>query len=136
MREIRRRTRVVDAFPDGNSALMPVAARLCHIAGTRWGLRKSLDLDLLRESALERKQAASKRARREEIEMQIRWRINLRKGETILTRPVKPNVNLLKDKKLARCGSAPGGASIDSRLPSSIRRQAGKLTLTEPDLEA
>ena len=29
-REIRRRTRVVGTFPDGNSALMLVCARLCH----------------------------------------------------------------------------------------------------------
>ena len=35
IREIRRRTRVVGAFPDGNSALMLVAARLRHIASTR-----------------------------------------------------------------------------------------------------
>ena len=40
MREIRRRTRVVGAFPDGNSALMLVAARLRHIAGTKWGHTK------------------------------------------------------------------------------------------------
>jgi len=40
MREIRRRTRVVCAFPDGNSALMLCAARLRHIAGTKWGTRK------------------------------------------------------------------------------------------------
>ena len=32
IREIRRRTRVVGAFPDGHSALMLVAARLRHIA--------------------------------------------------------------------------------------------------------
>ena len=32
-REIRRRTRVVDAFPEGNSALMLVCARLRHVAG-------------------------------------------------------------------------------------------------------
>ena len=32
MKEIRRRTRVVGAFPDGNSALMLVCARLRHIA--------------------------------------------------------------------------------------------------------
>ena len=36
-REIRRRTRVVGAFPDGNSALMLVCARLRHVAGTQWG---------------------------------------------------------------------------------------------------
>jgi hypothetical protein len=47
MREIRRRTRVVGAFPDGESALMLVAARLRHIAGTRWGLRRYLDISLL-----------------------------------------------------------------------------------------
>ena len=34
MREIRRRTRVVGAFPDGQSCLNLAAARLRHIAGT------------------------------------------------------------------------------------------------------
>jgi transposase-like protein len=53
MREIRRRTRVVGAFPDGNSALMLVAARLRHIAGTRWGTRRYLDMDRLREQEQE-----------------------------------------------------------------------------------
>jgi transposase-like protein len=47
MREIRRRTRVVGAFPDGQSALMLVAARLRHIAGTRWGTKKYLDVKKL-----------------------------------------------------------------------------------------
>ena len=51
MREIRRRTRVVGNFPDGNSALMLVAARLRHIAGTRWGARCYLDMERLREPA-------------------------------------------------------------------------------------
>jgi putative transposase len=49
MREIRRRTRVVGNFPDGKSALMLVAARLRHIAGTKWGRRIYLDMDRLRE---------------------------------------------------------------------------------------
>jgi putative transposase len=49
MREIRRRTRVVGAFPDGNSALMLVAARLRHVAGTRWGTHKYLDMERLTE---------------------------------------------------------------------------------------
>lgn len=49
MREIRRRTRVVGAFPDGKSALMLVAARLRHVAGTRWGTRKYLDMSRLNE---------------------------------------------------------------------------------------
>ena len=39
-REIRRRTRVVGTFPDGNSALMLVCARLRHVAGTQWGCKK------------------------------------------------------------------------------------------------
>lgn len=51
-REVRRRTRVVGAFPDGQSALMLVAARLRHIAGTRWGLRRYLDMGRLREPGL------------------------------------------------------------------------------------
>ena len=36
-REIRRRTRVVGCFPDGNSALMLVCARLRYVAGSQWG---------------------------------------------------------------------------------------------------
>jgi transposase-like protein len=53
MREIRRRTRVVGAFPDGNSALMLVAARLRHIAGTKWGVRQYLKMDRLEEQVRE-----------------------------------------------------------------------------------
>ena len=49
MREIRRRTRVVGCFPDGRSALMLVAARLRHIAGSRWGERRYLKVDRLDE---------------------------------------------------------------------------------------
>lgn len=47
-REIKRRTRVVGAFPDGESALMLVAARLRYVAGTHWGLRRYLNMSLLR----------------------------------------------------------------------------------------
>ena len=54
MREIRRRTRVVGAFPDGNSALMLVAARLRHVAGTKWGSRKYLDMSRLAEQDAEK----------------------------------------------------------------------------------
>jgi transposase-like protein len=50
MREIRRRTRVVGAFRDGNSALMLTAARLRHVAGTKWGTRKYLDMERLQET--------------------------------------------------------------------------------------
>lgn len=57
MREIRRRTNVVGAFPDGNSALMLVAARLRHISGTRWSSKRYLNMDLLREMEMEKKMA-------------------------------------------------------------------------------
>ena len=53
IREIRRRTRVVGSFPDGHSALMLVAARLRHVAGTRWGTRRYLNMDRLREQEKE-----------------------------------------------------------------------------------
>jgi transposase-like protein len=39
-REIRRRTRVVGTFPDGNSALMLVCARLRYVAGSHWGTKR------------------------------------------------------------------------------------------------
>ena len=53
-REVRRRTRVVGAFPDGQSALMLVAARLRHVAGTKWGARRDLDMRRLREMRMDR----------------------------------------------------------------------------------
>ena len=56
MKQIRRRTRVVGAFPDGNSALMLAAARLRHVAGTQWGLRRYMNMDRLKE--LKREQLA------------------------------------------------------------------------------
>ena len=58
IREIRRRTRVVGAFPDGKSALMLVAARLRHIASTKWGKRRYLLMDLLLNPAKHEEAAA------------------------------------------------------------------------------
>ena len=58
LREVRRRTRVVGAFPDGQSALMLVAARLRHIAGSRWGTRVYLNMELLKEISQAEKMAA------------------------------------------------------------------------------
>ena len=49
LREVRRRTRVVGTFPDGHSALMLVAARLRHIAGTRWGTKCYLNVRRIKE---------------------------------------------------------------------------------------
>ncbi len=53
IREIRRRTRVVGAFPDGQSALNLAAARLRHIAGTKWGTRRYLNMEPLFKQELE-----------------------------------------------------------------------------------
>ena len=53
-REIRRRMRVVGCFPDGNSALMLVCARLRHVAGTQWGNKKYMNmkhLEMLQDDA-------------------------------------------------------------------------------------
>jgi transposase-like protein len=58
MREIRRRTRVVGAFPDGDSAVMLVAARLRHIASSKWGVRKYVSMDWLRQQELEAQYSA------------------------------------------------------------------------------
>ena len=46
-REIKRRTRAIGAFPDGQSALMLVCARLRCVAGSQWGTRKYLNMDHL-----------------------------------------------------------------------------------------
>lgn len=59
MKEIRRRTRVVGAFPDGNSALILVSARLRHIAGTQWGAKRYLDMNRLKEQEKEAMQQAA-----------------------------------------------------------------------------
>ena len=50
--DLRRRTRVVGTFPDGNSALMLVCARLRHVAGTQWGNKKYMNMKYLK-AALE-----------------------------------------------------------------------------------
>jgi putative transposase len=52
LREIRRRTRVVGAFPDGQSALNLAAARLRHIAGTAWSTKRYLNIGLLKDQQM------------------------------------------------------------------------------------
>ncbi len=46
-REIKRRTKAIGAFPDGQSALMLVCARLRHVAGTQWGAKCYMNMDHL-----------------------------------------------------------------------------------------
>ena len=48
-REVHRRTRAADTFPDGKSALMLVTARLKYVAESEWDSRRYLDVTLLEE---------------------------------------------------------------------------------------
>ena len=57
-REIRRRTNAVGCFPDGNSALMLVCARLRHVSASSWGVKKYLHMERLYE--MERDQKAAR----------------------------------------------------------------------------
>lgn len=57
IKEIRRRTKVVGAFPDGESALALISARLRHIAYSEWGSRMYLNIDDLID--MEREKAIS-----------------------------------------------------------------------------
>ena len=57
LREVRRRTRVVGCFPDGQSALMLVGARLRHIQATKWANKKYLNIERLREMDAEKETA-------------------------------------------------------------------------------
>lgn len=46
-REIKRRTKVVGTFPDGQSALMLVCARLRHVTSSEWGTKRYLNMNHL-----------------------------------------------------------------------------------------
>jgi putative transposase len=59
MREIRRRSRVVGCFPDGNSALRLAAARLRYIAGSKWGTRRYMNMERLKELKQEQAENAT-----------------------------------------------------------------------------
>ena len=52
-REIRRRTNVVGSFPDGQAALMLVAARLRYVLSHQWGTRKYMNMEPLHEAELQ-----------------------------------------------------------------------------------
>ena len=52
-REIRRHTRAIGAFPDGNSALMLVCARLRHVAASEWGSKRYMDMEYLFKMEIE-----------------------------------------------------------------------------------
>jgi putative transposase len=63
LREARRRTKVVGAFPDGHSALMLVAARLRHVSATHWGTRKYMNMKLLEQIENQAANAAARERR-------------------------------------------------------------------------
>ena len=50
-REVKRRTRSIGAFPDGESALMLVCARLRYVAGHDWGERLYLNMKHLMDTS-------------------------------------------------------------------------------------
>ncbi|MDO5116763.1 MAG: transposase [Synergistaceae bacterium] len=52
-KEIRRRTRVVGSFPDAESAIMLISARLRHIMGSKWGAVRYMNMALLAENEAE-----------------------------------------------------------------------------------
>ena len=52
-REIRRRTRAIGAFPDGNSALMLVCAKLRYVAASEWGSKRYMDMEHLFKMEIE-----------------------------------------------------------------------------------
>ena len=52
-REIGRRTRVVESFPDGNGALMLVRARIRYAAANEWSNRRYLDMSRLDDNLQE-----------------------------------------------------------------------------------
>jgi len=49
LKEVRRRTKVIGAFPDGQSALMLVGARLRYVTTTKGGTVKYMNMDHLKE---------------------------------------------------------------------------------------
>ena len=54
-REIKRRTKAIGAFPDGQSALMLVCARLRHVAASAWGAKKYLNMQHLYDMEIQTK---------------------------------------------------------------------------------
>ena len=52
-REIRRRTRAIGAFPDGNSALMLVCVRLRDVAASEWISKRYMDMEHLFKMKIE-----------------------------------------------------------------------------------
>ena len=59
-REIKRRTRVIGTFPDGESALLLVCARLRYIASNDWGRKRYLNMKHLTDMLAEEQYCEAK----------------------------------------------------------------------------
>ena len=59
MKEIRRRTRVVGAFPDGQSCLNLAAARLRYIVGSAWSTKCYMNMRPLYQPQLMQTEAVA-----------------------------------------------------------------------------
>ncbi|MBN8215501.1 MAG: IS256 family transposase [Spirochaetes bacterium] len=62
-RELKRRTRVVGTFPDGQSALMLVCARLRYVAASAWGTKRYLNMNLIQKKGGNRRGRLKKNAK-------------------------------------------------------------------------
>ena len=76
-----RRTRVVGSFPDGDSALMPACARLRHVAGTKWGNKKYMNMKHL-EAVLEDASIAGRLHSRQSLQTNLRKTLDTTSGNT------------------------------------------------------
>lgn len=55
-KEIKRRTKVVGTFPDGESALMLVCARLRYVAASEWGSKRYLNMKHLESQLIQQEE--------------------------------------------------------------------------------
>lgn len=89
MREIRRRTRVVGSFPDGRSALTLAAARLRHVSGSRWGMRRYMDMNRLKELQETELSTADKKSPDPWVRQQSPSQEDTQESERSLTLPLR-----------------------------------------------
>ena len=58
MQAIRRHARVVNAFPDGKSAVMLFGVRSRQVVSTHWGARTYMSMDWLKHQDMEARRTA------------------------------------------------------------------------------
>ena len=80
MREIRRRTRVVGAFPDGQSCLNLAAARLRYIAGTAWSTKRYMNTRPLYQAQVANRSCRLKKCAKESVRYLITMSPGLSSG--------------------------------------------------------